>query len=68
MYAKTPSAYVHRLAWPLLLQNGMKPARRALWELLFSDFYEFHDFRQYAAENGGSAPAFKHKQTGENLW
>lgn len=46
----------------------MRVETRALWELLLTDFTQFHDYRQFKADRGGTASDFKHKETGEGLW
>lgn len=52
----------------LLQVIPLKAETRALWELLFTDFSQFTDFRVYKAERGGTAPDFRHKETGQGLW
>lgn len=46
----------------------MTDETRAQWELLFTDFTKFNDFRHFKTEMGGNGPDFKNKQTGESLW
>lgn len=46
----------------------MSARQRALWELLFSDFSQFEDYRRYKAESGSNGPDFKHKETDKGLW
>lgn len=43
-------------------------AKRALWELLFTDFSQFDDFRTHKAVTGGIGPDFRHMASGEGLW
>lgn len=49
-------------------QGMMKAETRALWELLFTDFTQFQDFRTFKAERGGTGPEFKHIESGAGLW
>lgn len=43
--------------------------KNALWEQLFADVTQFHDFRHFKAVVGGRrGPDFTHKESGEGLW
>lgn len=54
---------------PNQFQAGpMKAEKRAMWELLFSDFSQFQDFRSLKAGQEGNTADFRHIKTGEGLW
>lgn len=54
---------------PALLQVlPITAEKRALWELLFSDFAQFQDCRNYKAVSGGNGPDFRHKASDIGLW
>lgn len=53
--------------------QGMPPAKRVLWELLFADMSQFDDYRQNKADsaeegNHVNIPDFRHKQSDVGLW
>lgn len=52
----------------MLQEPSISPEKRALWEQLFADMSQFHDFRDSKAKAGADIPDFVRKDSGGALW
>lgn len=46
----------------------MSAEKRALWDLLFTDYAQFQDFRQFKADTGSNGADYRHIVSGQSLW